>query len=481
MESFLSRYKNPLVLLVVLLAQIIGLAVQVRRPSPQAGDAAGVRLIRYWALAVVGAPENWVHSAGLGVRGVWNGYVDLIHTRRQNRQLTDEIDRLRLEEANLAEDARQAQRLQALLGFREKYIYKTVPAQVIGASGSEQSHLLILDKGSADGLKRDMPVITPDGIVGRLRDVFPHKSQLLLISDATSGAGVILQTTRIRGVLRGNAYGQPEIINLLPDERIKPGEPVLTSGGDQIFPRGLAVGTVDRVVRDSDGDPLVDVLIHPAANLSRLEEVLVITNTGDQEPASEVHDVAQGELDAEQQKASDILAERLPSRIDLTAPPEEQLTFAVSPTAPDDDGPPIKPQLAVHPDQFTPDATPPATAMTPGTLDGPVLNGTEELAKPLQVNPPPTAGASAAPGAGQTAAGASKSPSAVKAGTGKAAASAVRSPAQPRTTAQPKAATQPGTAQSKAAQSKGIDKTGKPKAPHAAPAVKSAVSPQGDH
>ena len=89
-----------------------------------------------------------------------------------------------------------------------------------------------------------MAVITADGIVGKVREVFPHSAQVLVINDQTSGAGVILETTRIRGILRGNAAGQLEIVGILADERIKPGEKVLTAGGDLIFPRGLPVGVV---------------------------------------------------------------------------------------------------------------------------------------------------------------------------------------------------------------------------------------------
>ena len=194
--------------------------------------------------------------------------MDLIHVRQQNKDLKAELDRVRLEEDSMAEDARQGQRLQGLLGFKEKYVYKTVAAQVIGTSGTEQSQVLLIDKGSKDGIKPDMPVITPDGIVGKTRDVFRHTSQVLEISDPTSGAGVILEKTRIRGVLRGDTWGQPEIVNVSPDERIQRGEAVLTSGGDAIYPRGLAVGTVDRVRPDPEGT-LVNVLIKPAANLSQ--------------------------------------------------------------------------------------------------------------------------------------------------------------------------------------------------------------------
>ncbi len=362
MESFLSRYRNALVLIAVLMAQVLGLAVQVRRTVPGSPDTGSVRLIRYWVLGLVSPPERAVHGTSRGARGLWANYLDLIHTRKQNEALQAEVDRLRMEQASLAEDALQGKRLQQLLGFQEKYIYKTVAAQVIGTSGTEQSRMLLIDKGSRDGITPDMPVITPDGVVGRTRDVFAHTSQVLLISDSTSGAGVILATTRIRGILRGNALGQPQIINIMPDDRIKAGEPVITSGGDQIFPRGLPVGHVDRMVADPDHDPLQDVIIRPAANLARLEEVLVITETGETMPKQQRRDVEQAALDNVQKRASDILAERLPSRID---PDATQTSAEPAPTA-DLDGRPMRPPAALHADRYTPDATPPASTLVPG-------------------------------------------------------------------------------------------------------------------
>ena len=105
------------------------------------------------------------------------------------------VSRLQLEQAALLEDARQGQRLQRLLSFEEHYIYVHRAAQVIGTAGTDQSRVLFIDKGSRDGLKPDMAVITPDGIVGKLKDVFAHTSQVLEISDQTSGAGVLLEST----------------------------------------------------------------------------------------------------------------------------------------------------------------------------------------------------------------------------------------------------------------------------------------------
>src|SRR6204780_3902259 len=317
-----SRYKNILFLVGVLVLQIIGLAVQVRRPNPTAADASSVRLIRYWAIGLMSPPEKLLHGTGSGLRGLWSSYLDLRHVRQQNQELREQVSRLQLEQAGLLEDARQGQRLQSLLAFKEHYIYSTVPAQVIGTSGSDQSRVLYIDKGAKDGLKPDMAVITPDGIVGKLKDVFAHTSQVLVISDQSSGAGVLLESTRLRGVLRGNALGQPQIINMLPDERIKAGERVVTSGGDQIFPRGLPVGVVEQVVADTSNPPYMDIIIKPAANLGHLEELLVITQAGDQMPETEKQDLAQSAAEGaavSQRRASDILAERLPGLNDPNA------------------------------------------------------------------------------------------------------------------------------------------------------------------
>jgi rod shape-determining protein MreC len=364
----LSRYKNILFLVAVLLVQVIGLAVQVRRPNPNGADGKTVRLIRYWAIGLMSPPEKVVHGTGTGVRGLWANYLDLRHVRQQNQELRERVSRLQLEQAGLLEDARQGQRLQALLGFKEHYIYSTVPAQVIGTSGTDQSRILTIDKGYKDGLKPDLAVITPDGIVGKVRDVFGHTSQVLVINDQTSGAGVLLESTRLRGVLRGNALGQPQIINMLPDERVKPGERVITSGGDQIFPRGIPVGVVDQVVPDTSNPPYIDIVIKPAANLGHLEELLVITEASDRMSPTAQQDLAQSAAEGaavSKQRAADILAERLPGLNDpnaLADPGPGQKPATPAPTVPTH----LHPPPTVHPDHYSPDSAPPASALVPG-------------------------------------------------------------------------------------------------------------------
>jgi rod shape-determining protein MreC len=364
MESFFFRYRNLLVLLAMLAAQILGLAMQVRRTdaghnSLDPGDAAGVRLIRLWANALVTPPEVLVHSSKMGAGSLWQNYLDLRRVREENKDLQQTIDRLRLEQASLLEDAKQGQRLQAVLNFQEKYIYKTLAAQAIGSSGSDLSRVFYLDKGSADGLDRDMAVITADGIVGKIRDVFPHSAQVLAINDQTSGAGVILETTRIRGILRGNLAGQPQIVGILADQRIQPGEKVLTAGGDQVFPRGLPVGVVEKVVRDPERDSFIDVVVKPAANLQRLDEVLVITSTQPRFSPEQEQDLATSEMlkgaeaaaIQQQKKASEVMAERLPGLTDPNLPPEKQPLLDSS-----NPNPVAHPPIALHPDRFTPGA-----------------------------------------------------------------------------------------------------------------------------
>jgi len=368
MESFFTRYRNLVVLLVILVAQIAGLAVQVRRASNgrnalDVDDQSGVRLIRLWANAIIGPPEHLIHASKLGVVGLWSDYIDLHNVREQNQDLKQTIGRLRLEQAALLEDARQGQRLQALLGFEQKYIYATVAAQVYGSSGSDRSHVFYIDKGAHEGLKPDMAVITADGIVGKVRDVFPHTAQVLAVNDPSSGAGVILETTRIRGILKGNADGQLEVVGILADQRIQPGEKVLTAGGDLVFPRGLPVGVVQKVVRDPDRDAFIDVILTPAAHLNRLDEVLVITSTEPRFPPQQQKDLAASDtLESsvspairDQMKASEIMSEKLPGLIDPNLPSDQQpLRDSSNPN------PAVPPPQPLHPDQFSPGAAAPA-------------------------------------------------------------------------------------------------------------------------
>ena len=277
MESVLGRYRNLTILVGVLFLQVLGLAVQVKRSA----DAANTRLIRIWAVDAITPFERglvWVQNGG---RNLWHDYFFLRGVRAENRELKEQIEQMTLEQVRLSEDATQAHRLQSLLAFKEQFIAKTVAAQVIGSSGSDLSRSIYIDKGENAGLKPDMAVITAGGIVGKVWLVYPSTSLVLMINDQSSGVGVFLEKSRLQGVLRGTPNGELILERVMSDEQVTPGEAVLSSGGDQIFPKGLPVGTVSKV--GPGREMFLSIKVKPAADLSRLEEVLVVTEKQERE------------------------------------------------------------------------------------------------------------------------------------------------------------------------------------------------------
>jgi rod shape-determining protein MreC len=297
MESVLSRYRNLIILVGVLFLQVLGLAMQVKRGN----DTQDTRLIRVWAVGAMSPLERslvWVrNSTGI----LWHNYFYLRGVRAENRQLKEQIEQMRLEQVRLSEDAAQAHRLQNLLAFKEQFVSKTVAAQVIGSSGSDMSRVVYIDKGENAGIRRDMAVITAQGIVGKVLMVYPTVSQVLLINDQSSGVGAILEKSRLQGVLRGAPNGEVMLERVMSDEQVAAGDVVLTSGGDQIFPKGLPVGAVSKV--GNGKDLFLTIKIKPASNLSKLEEVLVLLEKQERQAVAEDKRV----------RAVDILAQRLPS------------------------------------------------------------------------------------------------------------------------------------------------------------------------
>src|SRR5580765_4481497 len=326
MENFFTRYKNPLALMAVLFIQVVALATQVKRPEggKPGSTGSGTRLIRVWTVTAFTPVEKVFVSTGRFFRNGWHNYADLRGIRKQNRELQDEVARLQLEQVRLKQDADQARRLQVLLDFKEKFISKTVAAQVIASSGIEQSRLITIDKGSNDHIKPDMPVITPDGIVGKVKEVFPLSSQVLLINDHDSGAGVILEHSRLQGIVKGTSLGELQVTDIMSDEQIEAGDHVITSGGDRIYPKGFSVGTVVSATPDRDNDPFLVIKIKPAADLRRLEEVMVVTKMAEE--------TAPDATGSTPMRAADILAQRLPSvpKQDPNAPKTPGGTAVVS-------------------------------------------------------------------------------------------------------------------------------------------------------
>jgi rod shape-determining protein MreC len=247
--------------------QVLLLAVQIRR------DSQG-RLLRVWTVGAV-SPLGRAGAWGVGgIRDIWRHYFALQNTSRENERLRKETETLKLQLNQLQSKASEADRLAGLLEFRQSH--QDVPmlaARVIGASADTASRTIYLDRGQREGIRRNMGVITPDGIVGKVIETYRDTSQVLLLTDRDSGVGAMLADSRIQSPIGGS--GEPLLtMKYVPnDDTVNAGEHVVTSGMDRIFPRDLPVGTVTDV---KPGNPFKHIRVRPAANLERLEEVLVL-------------------------------------------------------------------------------------------------------------------------------------------------------------------------------------------------------------
>jgi rod shape-determining protein MreC len=262
-----SRHKSLVLLAGVVVLQVLLLAVQIRR------DSQG-RLIRVWTVGAV-SPFERAGVYGVGrIRGTWNHYFALQNTSRDNEQLRRENDTLKMQIAQLQSKAAEADRLALLLNFHKSH--EDVPmigARVIGASAGTASQTIDLDRGERDGIRRNMGVITPDGVVGKVVEAYQGTSQVLLLTDKDSGVGAMLADSRIQSPVGGTGEPLLTMKYVANDDTVNIGQRVVTSGMDRIFPRDLPVGTVADI---KAGNPFKLIRVRPAANLERLEEVIVL-------------------------------------------------------------------------------------------------------------------------------------------------------------------------------------------------------------
>jgi rod shape-determining protein MreC len=267
MVAIPSRHKSLVLLTGVIVLQVLLLAVQIRR------DSQG-RLIRVWTVGAV-TPFERAGATGIGgIRGAWNHYFALQNTSRDNERLHHENDTLKLQINQLQSKAAEADRLAALLSFRQAHqSVSMVAARVIGTSADTASQTIYLDRGERDNIRRNMGVITPDGVVGKVIESYRDTSQVLLLTDKDSGVGAMLAESRIQSPVGG--VGEPLLAMkyVANDDTVNIGEQVVTSGMDRIFPRDLPVGTVAQI---KPGNPFKQIRLRPAANLERLEEVIVL-------------------------------------------------------------------------------------------------------------------------------------------------------------------------------------------------------------
>jgi rod shape-determining protein MreC len=290
MVAIPSRHKSLVLLAGIIVLQVLMLAVQIKRTSEG-------RLIRVWTVGAV-SPFERAGTYGFGwVRTTWRHYFALQNTTKESEQIRRENDALKLQITQLQGKAAEADRLAALLNFRQSHgDVPMIGARVIGTGAGTASLTILLDRGERNGILKNMGVITPDGVVGKVVESYAHASQVLLLTDKESGVGAMLADSRIQSPVGGQ--GEPLLVmKYVPnDDTVDLGERVITSGMDRIFPRDLPVGTVAEI---KPGNPFKLIRIKPAANLERLEEVLVLLSLRplemkDEKSAGEAQPLARG-------------------------------------------------------------------------------------------------------------------------------------------------------------------------------------------
>lgn len=211
-----------------------------------------------------------------GISGLWHSYVALVGVQAQNDEYKRLIDNLTQENVLLREKVSQSERLHDLLRFNEAYDFSTVASNVIGASDGYVKHIVI-DRGSLDGVEKDDPVIGFHGLVGRVSRTFATTSEVGVILNISSNVSVMNSRTRAVGILRGDGRGHLFIDYYDRLDEVLPGDVIITSGLGRLFPKGIPVGRVSRVVKAKTG-LFQNVYVEQDENFYKLENVFVVKN-----------------------------------------------------------------------------------------------------------------------------------------------------------------------------------------------------------
>jgi rod shape-determining protein MreC len=261
------RQRPGIVLGAAILLHVVLISAQVNTqsglPVLQVVTFGGFAEVQRATMAVVG-----------GVRGIWSGYVALRQVQSENAALKQEVQTLQVRLQQEHAEAQRTDNLRQLLELRERANLDTVAAEVIAGPADPDFRTVTIDKGSSDGLATDMAVISPAGVVGRLILPSRRASKVQLLIDSNAAAGALIERTRVQGVVMGLGDGMLKMQYVPGTADVKTGDLVVTSGIDGIYPKGFVIGTIDHADRGSGA--YHEITVRPAADFSRLEEVLIV-------------------------------------------------------------------------------------------------------------------------------------------------------------------------------------------------------------
>ena len=253
----------------MLLSQVVLMSTYARHPDSEQS------ILRIWMVSAF-APVVQVGDAVLSsIKGAGASYIDVRHAREENVDLREKVDQLTAERNNALERAAELDLLRTQLALPTRPQYRELAANVISRDASLWFRRLIIDRGSINGVKKDMPVTTSGGIVGRVISVGPNFAMVQVITDKHAGVGAMLQASRAMGQVRGLDNDRVELKNISTSEKVEIGESVVTTGLDRIYPKGLLVGIVENIEADPNA-PWHKIVVKPAAPVDRVEHVLVL-------------------------------------------------------------------------------------------------------------------------------------------------------------------------------------------------------------
>ena len=265
MPGFFEKNRSFIAVLVLFLLLFWLVTIQVK--------AGRLTVLEKPVLAVSGFFERIITGTYRGIASIGSRYVLLVRTERENRRLTGEVGQLRLEGQIANELLAENERLRAALDFKKLHPPSSVMVQIIGKDASSSSSSMTVNKGSLAGIQRDLAVITPDGVVGRIQAVLPGTARVQLLTDPGSTIAVRVQRNREEGLLEGKLDRCAlKYVSYYVD--IQEGDLLVTSGLDGIYPKGLPVATVTKV-RKHEASSFQTVYADPVVKLSRIEEALV--------------------------------------------------------------------------------------------------------------------------------------------------------------------------------------------------------------
>lgn len=266
MNAFIVKHKKLLSILLLFTILFWLLTVQVKNGR--------FSLLEKPVLAISGIVERIITWPFKAVASVGEGYVFLVGAERENRRLREELERLRIENSITNELLQENERLREALEFKKLQPLSSIAVQVIGKESSPASSTITINKGSDDGIRKNMAVVTSDGVVGKVQAVLAGTAKIILLTDPGSTIAVRVQRNREEGLLEGKLVNCAlKFVSFYAD--IQEGDLLVTSGLDGIYPKGLPVAKVSKVTKH-EAIAFQTIVAGPAVVLSRLEEALVL-------------------------------------------------------------------------------------------------------------------------------------------------------------------------------------------------------------